>query len=154
MGMQPTTQQQAELTIVGMATTATPMTPAIAALWGSFALRIHEVPFASEPGVRYGLMSDFNQGTGQFEYLAGVAVSEVGDLPQGMTSRTVPAGSYAVFDATLSTLASTFEHIFRVDGSRRGLRSPTFERYGAHFDPEDPTSRVTVHLPEAPAVAG
>ena len=48
-------------------------------------------------------------------YLAGVSVSEVGKLPDGMTSRTVPAGTFAIFihRGPIQGIRETVREIYR-----------------------------------------
>ncbi|HEV3343913.1 MAG TPA: GyrI-like domain-containing protein, partial [Pirellulales bacterium] len=52
----------------------------------------------------------------ELQYLAGVAVSGATEMPEGMVSRTVPAGLFAVFThrGPIKTIADTMHEIYRV----------------------------------------
>jgi nitroreductase/predicted transcriptional regulator YdeE len=53
----------------------------------------------------------FNEGD-HLVYLAGVAVEEVRDLPQGVEMREIPAAKYAVFDCVFNSLAEMMQEIY------------------------------------------
>src|SRR6185295_18872892 len=128
----------------------------IPALWGRFAGRITEIADAPEPQIGYGVIARFDRERTRPCYLSGVAVRPSGRAPEGMTRTEIPGGTYAVFYSSLSVLAATFDHIFGVwlQGALYRLASgPYYERYGETFEPENPSSLVTIHLPVV-AVAG
>ena len=47
------------------------------------------------------------------DYLAGMAVEGVVDVPEGLTLREVPASRYAVFECTVKTISDTYDWIFQ-----------------------------------------
>lgn len=148
--MQPQLITKPAFTVVGMKVRATPMTPKIPQLWDQFAPRIDEVQDLAEPHVSYGLMDQFDPAVGTFNYMAGVSVVQAHDLPAGMAQWEVPANTYAVFEATLPTLGDVFGHIYNnwlpASGYQQAA-APYFERYGETFNPEDPTSTVSIYMP-------
>jgi AraC family transcriptional regulator len=67
-----------------------------------------------------------------------------------MTQWAVPANTYAVFEATLPSLGQTFGQIYQTWLPASGYQpaaGPTFERYGEAFNPEDPTSTLSIYIP-------
>jgi AraC family transcriptional regulator len=136
--------------VAGMEITTRPMTAEIPALWQTFAPRIDEVPQISEPHVSYGVMNNFDPRMGTLEYMAGVSTSSVKQLPDGMVAIEIPAQTYAVFEAKLSTIGEVFGHIFNtwLPGSGfEQIKAPYFERYGAAFNPADPASTIEIFIP-------
>jgi AraC family transcriptional regulator len=137
-------------TVVGMLIHTKPMTPEIPNLWQQFVPRMDEVQHLAEPGVSYGLMDHFDQEIGELDYMAGNAVEKVVDLPAGMTRWNVPANTYAVFEATLPTIGDTFGYIYNTWLPTSGYQQaagPYFERYGETFNPDDPTSKLSIYIP-------
>ncbi|CAN5533466.1 hypothetical protein BH10CHL1_BH10CHL1_35680 [soil metagenome] len=148
--MQPQFVTKPAFTVVGMRIHTKPMTPEIPQLWQQFGPRMGELLHLAEPGVSYGLMDHFHQMTGELDYMAGEAVTEVGDLPVGMTSWEVPTNSYARFETTLATIGQTFGYIYNDWLPTSGYQhatAPYFECYGETFDPADPTSKFSIYIP-------
>ncbi|MCX6049193.1 MAG: GyrI-like domain-containing protein [Chloroflexi bacterium] len=148
--MQPQFVTKPAFTLVGMLIHTKPMTPEIVHLWQQFGPRMGEVPHLAEPGVSYGLMDHFDHELGQLDYMAGEAVTQVAELPAGMTSYSVPASTYAVFDTTLPKLGETFGYIYNTWLPTSGYQhaaAPYFERYSETFDPNDPTSPISIYIP-------
>ena len=84
--------------------------------------------------------------------MAGVAVTQVAILPDGMTSWNVPANTYAVFEATLPTIGQTFAYIYNTwlpSANYQQAAAPYFERYGETFNPGDPASTISIYIPVA-----
>ena len=105
--LQPKVVEKPQLTVVGLQTAflhvlspdATNV-EVIGPLWGSFLPRANQVSHRVGDemyGVIYGMPKAQRSHSDELMYVAGVAVSDVGELPEGMTSRTVPAGTFAVF---------------------------------------------------------
>ena len=137
-------------TVVGLNIETQPMSPEIKALWPKFVARIPEVEGQSEPRVAYGVMRHPEREVESLEYMAGVAVRNPDRVPKGMTTHTLPAGSYAVFRYPLSVLGKGFGEIFNhllpesdyVQGA-----GPLFERYDEAFNPADANSLVEIGIP-------
>jgi AraC family transcriptional regulator len=124
--LQPQIVEKPSLTFVGLeASFIHALSPdatnfkVISPLWHEFSRRAHEVPDRTGDAM-YGVI--FSRPEGQREhrhelqYLAGVTVSRVAELPAGMTSRTVPAGTFAVFihRGPIKTIGQTMHEIYRV----------------------------------------
>lgn len=108
----------------------------IAQVWGKLNTRVSEIEHKT--GVAYGVCGDMDE-NGRINYLAGFAVSDANNLPDGMSSWAVPAQKYAVFPCTLQTIQQTFHHIFETWFPQSGYQKaegPDLEVYGEEFDPE------------------
>ena len=134
--------------VVGMNIQTLPMSPDIPALWPKFVARIDEIQGLAEPRVSYGVMRGDSK---VLHYMAAVSVSAAGPVPAGMTSLTIPAGTYAAFRYPLSGLGQGFGEIFNHRLPKSGYvqieGQPLFERYDEAFDPGDPASGVDIFVP-------
>jgi AraC family transcriptional regulator len=148
--MQPQFVTKPAFTVIGMRIHTKPMTPEIPNLWQQFGPRMGEVQHLAEPGVSYGLTDHFDQTIGELDYMAGEAVVQAVDLPAGMTGWNVPTNTYAVFETTLPKISETFDYIYntwlRTSGYQQAA-GPYFERYGETFNPDDPTSKLSIYIP-------
>jgi predicted transcriptional regulator YdeE len=48
----------------------------------------------------------------ELTYMAGNAVTQVDEVPAGMSRWDIPANTYAVFEATLATIGQVFGYIY------------------------------------------
>ena len=134
-------------TLVGLQIRTRPMSPEIPALWPAFVARIDEIPNAAEPRVSYGVMQ-YDAGT--LEYTAAISVTAADRIPAGMTTVTLPAGTYAVFSYPLAGLGQGFCEIRdRIMPASNYREAPGrfFERYDEQFDPTKPQSAVGIFIP-------
>jgi AraC family transcriptional regulator len=95
-------------------------------------------------------MGHYDEKTGTFDYMAGVAVEKAVALPAGMAQWEVPASTYAVFEATLPTIGQVFGDIYNTWLPTSGYQQaagPNFEHYGETFNPDDPTSILSIYIP-------
>ena len=139
--------------IVGMRITTQPMASDIPALWQAFVPQIGEIKNVAEPRVSYGLMDNFDRVGGSLEYMAGISISCLENLPGGMTMMEIPSNTYAVFEAALPRIGEVFGHIFNTWLPTSGFDqadAPYFERYGEEFDPADPAAVVEIFIPIKP----
>lgn len=141
------TVERPAVTVVGLQIRTRPMSPDIPALWPKFVPRIDEIADIAEPNVSYGVMR--NDGA-VLEYAAAVSVRSAQQLPAGMTSILLPAGTYAFFSYPLSGLGKGFGEIHNELMPRSRYErtdAPFFERYDEKFDPRDPQSAVEIWIP-------
>lgn len=158
--MKPKIKQVEEFTVVGMEKTVTLKTNyLITELWGEFGPRIGEIKnrigsehFEVCKPLEEGKKERFTEDS-EFTEVASVKVSRVEDLPEGMTSVTVPGGKYAVFThkGKSMEIKNTYEYIWgkwipstdvEVD-----LRYD-FELYDERFlGPENPDSEMEIYIP-------
>lgn len=150
MIIEPQFVEKGAFTLVGMGITTKPMAGEIAALWQTFAPRIHEVASIAEPMVSYGVIEDFDAVHFTLQYTAAVSVSDTRNIPGQMTTLAIGPNTYAVFKATLGTLGDVFGFIFNSWMPNSGfemVKAPHFERYGASFNPAVPGSEIEIYIP-------
>ena len=98
----------------------------------------------------YGVMGNYDESTGAFDYVAGFPVGSAADIPEGMVSWAVPEQTYAVFKCTLPSIAETYQFIhgdwLRSSGYRH-VDGPEFELYDEEFDPQVPESPIYIYIP-------
>ena len=158
--MQPTTtyplaeprfEHGEELLIAGLgARFSADKSQAISGLWQRFVPYIGKVP-GQQGWETFGLCCNPDE-DGSFEYIAGVRVSRVDELPPGFTHQRLPARRYAVFRHTghVSSIHETFAAIFQRWLPASGLQAadaPEFERYSADFDPMAGKGHVDIWVP-------
>jgi AraC family transcriptional regulator len=136
--------------IAGLRIRTLPMSPDISALWPRFVARIPEIAHQTTPRVAYGVMAPAGADRQALDYLAGVAVSNDGNLPDGVSSWTLPGRSYAVFRCPLDGLGAGYGEIFGRWLPESGFvqaAGPLFERYDEDFCPTRPESLVEIGVP-------
>jgi AraC family transcriptional regulator len=101
--------------------------------------------------VTYGVAANGDD-HGNFDYLAGVEVTDFSDLPAEFATLRVPAQHYAVFRHAehISTIRRTMHSIWSawLPASRHeAADAPMFERYGPEFDPRTGEGGLEIWLP-------
>jgi AraC family transcriptional regulator len=142
---QPTFIKKSAFTVVGLHLHTKPKSPEISKLWDKFVPRMNELQNISEPYTSYGVMAGVADG---LDYMAGNPVSEVTELPAGMSRWDIAEATYAVFEATLLTLPETFDTIFGTwlpTSEYKQGSGPLLERYGETFSPDNPV--VSIYIP-------
>ena len=91
----------------------------IGPLWDRFIHRAKEVPNRAGDamyGIIYSRPESERSHPHELQYIAAAAVSSLGEIPAGMTSRTIPAGTFAVFlhRGPITRIADTCREIYRV----------------------------------------
>jgi AraC family transcriptional regulator len=119
-------------------------------IWKRFMRYHNQIQALSTDGAYYGASFAVAPGK-EMDYLAGMAVDQVDDVPEGLTVREVPASRYAVFECTVETIGDTYDWIFGqwleiAPYARPGERSPKadFEHYPPAADSAD--RPVLIHI--------
>ena len=99
----------------------------------------------------YGVCYDYGD-NGQFDYLCGVAVAGLADLPGELRGVEMPKRAYLVFthQGHVSGLHGTWRAILDSWLPTSGYRmtdEPTFEKYGADFNPATGMGRIEIWIP-------
>ena len=128
-------------------------TAGIPELWEKFIPEIGNIP-GQKDEVTYGICCN-PDGKGGFEYIAGVEISKLDDLPERYRWVEVQPQQYAVFEhkGSLDRLPQTFQYIWKtwLPGSgREAADAPEFERYSADFNPTRHTGLLEIWLPLKP----
>ncbi|MEO4049187.1 AraC family transcriptional regulator [Pseudomonas sp. CAU 1711] len=122
----------------------------ITALWQRFVPYLGRIP-GQQGWETFGLCHSPDE-EGGFEYIAGVRVNRVDELPPGFTHQRLAARRYVVFEhrGHISSIHETFAAIFQRWLPSSGLQAadaPEFERYSADFNPMTGAGRVEVWVP-------
>lgn len=149
--MEPKIVTKPAFTVVGMEYVGMNKHNEIKGMWGEFVPRIGEIKHPDYSWGTYGIC----RGEANEEipwYLAGVEVTRVEEVPDGMVVWEIPQQTYAVFPCTLPTLHEAYRFAFEdwlPDSSYQRVDGPDFELYGEEFEPDDPESRMYVYVPVA-----
>jgi AraC family transcriptional regulator len=119
-------------------------------LWQRFAPYIGRIPGQIGPAT-YGACCNCDE-AGNFDYIAGIEVSSVADLPDDFSHIHIPAQEYIVFSHHdhISILRNTVYTIWNKwlpDSQYRQAEAPDFERYDERFDPLTGTGVVEIWVP-------
>jgi AraC family transcriptional regulator len=125
-------------------------TSAIPDLWEKFIPEIGKIP-GQKSEVTYGICCN-PDGKGGFEYIAGVEISKLDDLPEKYRWIEVQPQKYAVFEhkGSLDTLPQTFQYIWKTwlpKSGHEAADAPEFERYSEDFNPKLNTGALEIWLP-------
>jgi len=106
--------------------------------WQRFHQSVENIPGRVGP-VAYGVCCNGDD-SGNFDYIAGVEVSDFSDLPREFSRVRIPEQRYAVFTHRdhISTIRRTVNTIWNDWLPASGLKAadaPNFERYDENFDP-------------------
>lgn len=122
----------------------------IKAMWQKFLPRMGEIKHSTEQRISYGACWDVDENE-EFDYIAGIAVSDTSDIPAGMVSAEIPEQTYAVFQCTLPQLFETFGYIYKTwlpaSDYVRG-DGPEFEYYDDAFSEGNPV--LSLYIPVKP----
>ena len=111
--------------------------PAIPGQWQRFHQSVENIP-GRVGKVAYGVCCNGDD-AGNFDYIAGVEVSDFSDLPREFSKVRIPEQRYAVFThgEHISTIRRTINTIWNHWLPASGLKAadaPNFERYDENFD--------------------
>ncbi|RWB24424.1 MAG: AraC family transcriptional regulator [Mesorhizobium sp.] len=118
--------------------------------WQRFGPYIGNIP--GEIGdVAYGVCINGDD-AGNFDYIAGVEVSDFSDLPREFSRARVPAQKYAVFAhrdhiSTIRRTVNTIWNKWLPASGHEVADAPEFERYGPDFDPRSGNGGLEIWIP-------
>ena len=118
--------------------------------WQRFQQSAGHIPGAIWP-VTYGVCCNGDD-AGNFDYIAGVEVSDFSDLPREFSSVRIPEQRYAVFTHSehISTVRRTINTIWNHWLPASGLKvadAPNFERYDDKFNPLTGNGGMEIWVP-------
>jgi AraC family transcriptional regulator len=126
-------------------------------LWHDFVQLEDQIPHHLKAGRGFGVVEMLpkeaaKSNPGEMFYIAATEVSEIGPLPAGMISRTIPAGRYAQFThkGKLDGLEKTMKYIYTEwlpTGQVELRHAPHLEIYDNRFNPASDTSEFDFLLP-------
>ena len=120
------------------------------ALWEKFIPHLGNIP-GQKGEVTYGICCN-PDGEGGFEYIAGVEISKLDDLPETYRWVEVQPQQYAVFEhrGKLDSLPQTFQYIWKTwlpQSGHQAADAPEYERYSEDFNPSRGTGKLEIWLP-------
>jgi AraC family transcriptional regulator len=123
---------------------------AIPGQWSRFQQAVPNIP-GRVGQVFYGVCCNGDD-AGNFDYIAGVEVSDFSDLPREFAKVRIPEQRYAVFTHKdhISTIRRTITTIWNQWLPASGLKAadaPNFERYGENFDPVTGNGGLEIWVP-------
>jgi AraC family transcriptional regulator len=125
----------------------------VPAQWQRLTPYLECMPHAVGDGAAYGVVIDLFFNAESFQYLNGLAVTAVHDLPPELTALRLPAQRYAAFThpAHVSKMRQTVHTIFARSIDEHDLDVGDFpnfvEFYGPRFDPEAGEGEVEIWVP-------
>jgi predicted transcriptional regulator YdeE/DNA-binding transcriptional MerR regulator len=135
--------------VVGMKYSGKNENGEIGKMWGEFIPRIHDIQHTTESEVSYGVCLDAVGGG--MDYIAGVPVTELSDIPTDMVGMEIPAQDYVVFPSEgLDQIGPTYQRILKEwlpKSDYEAAGTPDFEYYPSEFDPDDPDSILYIYFP-------
>lgn len=123
---------------------------AIPGQWQRFHQSVDHIP-GRIGKVAYGVCCNGDD-SGNFDYIAGVEVSDFSDLPREFSSIRIPVQKYAVFTHRdhISTIRRTINTIWNHWLPASGMKAadaPSFERYDENFDPLTGNGGLEIWIP-------
>jgi predicted transcriptional regulator YdeE len=122
--MEPEILHRGAFTILGLQECFTPESHDFEGIWKRFMQYHEQIKAYSIDGAYYGANFVVVEGS-QMDYLAGMAISGVQDIPDGLTLREVPASRYVVFQCPVKEISDTYDWIFDV-----WLKNSPYQRPG------------------------
>jgi AraC family transcriptional regulator len=118
--------------------------------WQRFNHRVGEIP-ERVGSLAYGVCCNGDD-SGNFDYIAGVEVSDFSDLPREFARVRIPEQRYVVFTHSehISTIRRTMSAIWNQWLPQSGLKvadAPNFERYDEKFDPATGNGGLEIWVP-------
>jgi AraC family transcriptional regulator len=122
----------------------------IPGLWHRFHQEVADIPARASP-VAYGVCCNGDD-AGNFDYIAGVEVSDYSDLPRSFGRIRIPEQRYVVFTHTehVASIRRTVNTIWNQWLPASGLKAadaPNFERYDETFDPATGNGGFEIWVP-------
>ena len=147
---EPKITSKPAFTVIGMKYRGKNEHEEIPQLWGRFMEREGEIEDKQNPQVCYGVEDNFDETSGEFDYVAAFEVSSDADVPEGMVKWDLPAQTYAVFTCTLPTIRETYQYAYKSwlpQSGYQGAAGAEFELYDQGFDPHVPSSKMYLFVP-------
>jgi len=148
--MQPQIVSKSAFVVVGMKYRGKADGDNLKNLWNQFGPRMADIRDTVRPDVCYGVMGNYDEATGEFDYVAGCEVKNAAAVPAGMTRWDVSAQTYAVFACTLPTMGEAYNAAYQQWLPQSGYRhadGAEFELYDEKFNPQDPAATLYLYIP-------
>jgi AraC family transcriptional regulator len=146
--MEPKFEDKKAFRVVGVVTHGTPDKMNFGEIWEKQYMPFDDrvKPSSTDQahyGVWFGPAPD-----GLLDYLAGMAVEQMDEIPEGLALREIPAAQYAVFECSMQTMGQVYEEAYQrwLPSSKmeRDMQAPDIELYPPHTGDEQPPARIYV----------
>jgi len=158
---EPAIVELGDMTVVGMQSLVSMKHNVIKELWTRFMESGYEIEYMKDEGVYVGISWGYKEvGKGkeekketQFFHLVGAPVTEMSELPEGFTHKTISAQMYARFvhKGPLSKLGETYDYIFVTWLPESGYLYDTgkcdIELYDERFKSGEEDSEFDIYVP-------
>jgi len=126
----------------------------ISEMWGKFMQVANSVPSRTNNQNYYGVCFSNEGDTHPIRYIAGLEVTSLDKIPEGMKGKSIDSGKYAVFthQGLLHNLKETYDHIYGkwIPEANltpvAGLDGLDFELYDDRFIPDSPDSEFDIYV--------
>jgi predicted transcriptional regulator YdeE len=148
--MSPAIKSLDAFTVIGLLYRGKNKNNEIPQLWGQLMPRYGEVLNKISPKVAYGVEDNYDEESGEFDYLAGYSVASDTKPPKGMVKWDIPAQTYAVFPCTLPTIRKAYSQAYQnwLPNSEYARASgPEFEFYDEFFSPNNSEAVMYLYIP-------
>lgn len=151
--MEPKIITRPAFKLVGMRYFGNNQNQEISKLWGAANQHLGKIKNVDQDWGAVGLCTTVADAPpGEFEYVAGLVVNKVEDIPESFVVREVPGHKYAVFThvGSLGTLKETYDYIYHTWLPQSGYElagNIDFEYYDQDFKDFAPDSRFYIYLP-------
>jgi AraC family transcriptional regulator len=148
--MEPKIVTREAFQVVGMKYRGKNENQEIPQLWQDYGARWKEIQHVVNPEVAYGVMNNYDESSGEFDYVAAMEVERLEDIPEGMVGWKVSEQTYAVFPCTLPKIKEAYDyalHKWLPESAYLHAGSVEFELYDEEFNPQDPDSEFYYYMP-------
>jgi AraC family transcriptional regulator len=144
-----------EFTVMGIVERGADGPKFIPPLWEKYHTRFDEVKEFTKNRIGFGIMANYDQGTKEFDYLAGNQVEPGSEAPEGLTTWDVPEQTYAVIPCTVPTIMEAYQFFHKEWLPKVDFEAcegePEFELYPEDFNNIE-TSTMFMYFPIRKAV--
>lgn len=149
--MEPAVLEREAFRLVGMEYRGRNENGECSRLWNEFRTRVPEIKNRVHNDVFYGFET-FDVKSQELIYLAAVEVSDLADLPAGMSTQLVPASRYAVFPipAVMKDIPKAIGEVYERRLPASGLEGAAdwdFEYYDRDFVPNSAAACLHLYVP-------
>lgn len=149
--LNPRIVDRGTFTIVGVSASGQPGEINYANVWANQFIPMESIirPLSVDGG-SYGISFSSNE---QTIYIAGVAVADGVEVPDGLECRVLPSARYAVFDCTLETMADIMQQAYGQWFSKANMQPDSDANIFEYYMPSSSAGemRVEIYIPVKPA---
>ena len=123
-------------------------------LWRESYQRLIEIPQRVRQNVVYGILNNYDEDSGDFDYLVGIEIMDSEELAEGLVCGEIPEQIYAVCSCTLPKLGEAFQMLqneWLPQTNFERAPDPEFELYNDECHAENPSSTMYIYIPIQPS---